>query len=51
MKKCHKCGSELADDARFCLECGTECRTMEGERKPKSDPKPERPDRWSATRT
>ena len=38
MKKCHKCGSELADDARFCLECGTECRTMEVKRKPKSGP-------------
>ena len=38
MKKCHKCGSELADDARFCLECGTECRTMEVKRKPKSVP-------------
>lgn len=26
MKKCHKCGSAIADDnARFCLECGTEC--------------------------
>ena len=26
MKKCHKCGSTIADDnARFCLECGTEC--------------------------
>ena len=38
MKKCHKCGSELADDARFCLECGTECGTMEVKRKPKSGP-------------
>lgn len=38
MKKCHKCGSELADDARFCLECGAECRTMEVKRKPKSGP-------------
>lgn len=39
MKKCHKCGAELKDDARFCLECGTECRTMEVKRKaePKAD--------------
>lgn len=28
MKICNKCGATIADDnARFCLECGTECTT------------------------
>ena len=37
MKQCHKCGAELADDARFCLECGAECRAMEVKRKPEPE--------------
>lgn len=29
MKKCNKCGATIADDnARFCLECGSECKAV-----------------------
>lgn len=34
MKKCTKCGFELADTARFCHKCGEECATKEVKRKP-----------------
>lgn len=37
MKECPKCGFELADGARFCHKCGSECGTMEVKRKPAAE--------------
>ena len=44
MKTCTRCGASVADDnARFCPECGGECRTMTVQRPP-APQKPEEPD-------
>jgi len=37
MKKCPNCGFELADNARFCHKCGSECRSMEVKRRPEPE--------------
>lgn len=38
MKQCPKCGVQVADNIRFCPDCGTECRAIELKRKPAPGP-------------
>ena len=37
MKYCTKCGSEIPDDAKFCIKCGRPVDQKEASSQPKRD--------------